>query len=130
MIHRKCKSCRLSTLVDPKLKMSSYIVKNPPKKEIDFSLVRDRGRSASRARGLTPASRFPTQDQEDSSSDDDAASASSSLPKNGGLKSAKPVVDPDLALPAEQRLEKLKKFVDNALKTGTIGDGKVYFIFF
>lgn len=116
-IHSKCKACGHSHVIDSRHKLSSYIVKNPPKIEIDFSKAKQKEVIRNEDDDFDRSS-------DDIEDDDDWAPAP--INDSGKLTAGigKLVIDKDLEKSENERLDMLEKFFIDARDGNKIGDGR------
>lgn len=124
-IYAKCKACGHSSIIDPKHKLSSYIVKNPPLQN------NDEDKDSSKKENTSPTEEKQTDsfDFEDTPAviiedDDDWC------PVEGEYEAitaavGKLVLDKDLDKPLGARLDMLYQFILKARENGTLCDGKI-----
>lgn len=121
-IHSKCKACGNMSVLDPKHKLSTYIVKNPPKGSEE---KKENGNKE--AADEEPAvveehkgsSSGGDEDDDDWAPELDESAAAALSAQVGRL-----VVTKDLELSIDERLDKLHTFFEERKKAGTIGNGK------
>ncbi|VDO55642.1 unnamed protein product [Haemonchus placei] len=124
-IHSKCKACGHAFVIDSRHRLSTYILKNPPKVEVDFS--KDKQQNGN---GHVKEDDFSVDSNGDKNSsndddDDDWAPEEDEAPNTklaAGI--GKLVIDKDLDKSIEERLDMLHRFFVEAKEKGTIGDGK------
>uniref|UniRef100_A0A1I7XFG9 Eukaryotic translation initiation factor 5 n=1 Tax=Heterorhabditis bacteriophora TaxID=37862 RepID=A0A1I7XFG9_HETBA len=123
-IHSKCKACGHTFIIDNKLKLSTFILKHPPKIEVDFSKAKENGNGhASKVEDTHVAADL---NGDRSSNDDEDDWAPDPVEDEGKLASGigKLVLDKDLEKSVEDRLDMLHRFFINAKQENRIGDGK------
>lgn len=125
-IKSKCKACGCSFDIDLKHKLSTYIIKNPPKIDVDFSKAEEKnGKKTSGADAVAAADIIHNSDKGSSNDDDDDWEPEPVEP-NGMLSTGmgKLVLDRDLEKSEEQRLDMLHNFFLKAKDEGRISDTK------
>lgn len=124
-IYAKCKACGHSYIIDPKHKLSSFIVKNPPPQN------NDEDKDSSKKENTSPTEEkntdsfdFDDQPPEVIVDDDDWCPVEE---EQIAVTSAigKLVIDKDLDKPIEDRLDMLYHFIKEAKKNGTICSGRI-----
>uniref|UniRef100_A0A8R1HY20 Eukaryotic translation initiation factor 5 n=1 Tax=Caenorhabditis japonica TaxID=281687 RepID=A0A8R1HY20_CAEJA len=127
-IKSKCKACGGSFDIDNKHKLATYIVKNPPKIDVDFSKADKNGKKASGAdaAAAVAAELIHNGDKGSSNDDDDDDWEPEPVEPNGMLSAGmgKLVLDKDLEKSEEQRLDMLHNFFVKAKDEGKISDSK------
>ncbi|CAI5452319.1 unnamed protein product [Caenorhabditis angaria] len=127
-IHSKCKACGHAFVIDPRFKLSAFIIKNPPKIDIDFSKAETNGKKTSSATENGTAEVVETNGTADknSSNDEDDDWEPEPLAPNGALSTGmgKLVLDKDLDKSEEERLDMLHNFFVNAKAAGKITESK------
>lgn len=135
-IHSKCKACGHSAIIDPRWRLSTYIIKNPPKIEVDLNIGNPK---ANKTNGK-PAADTNGDAQEDgndskhgSSSgddiqvqdddDDDWAEAPEIDADKLAAGVGKLVISADLEKSIDERLDMLHTFFQEKKKKDAIGDG-------
>ncbi|PIC23271.1 hypothetical protein B9Z55_017027 [Caenorhabditis nigoni] len=130
-IKSKCKACGCSFDIDLKHKLSTYIMKNPPKIDVDFSKAEEKngkktsGADANAAAGA--ADIIHGSDKGSSNGDDDDDDWEPEPVEPNGMLSAgmgKLVLDKDLEKSEEQRLDMLHNFFVKAKDEGRVSDAK------
>lgn len=128
-INSKCRACGHAFVIDPKHKLSTFIVKNPPKIEIDFSAVKDKKGSGATNEATPATGDVEVVDKNNSSSDDvDDDDDWAPEPVEGEQLASgigKLVISKDLEKSTEERLDMLHTFFLEKKKNDQIGDGKV-----
>lgn len=127
-IKSKCKACGCSFDIDLKHKLSTYIMKNPPKIDVDFSKAEEKnGKKTSGADAATANDISHNNSDKGSSNDDDDDDWEPEPVEPNGMLSAgmgKLVLDKDLEKSEEQRLDMLHNFFVKAKDEGRISDAK------
>ncbi|EFP00125.1 hypothetical protein GCK72_019365 [Caenorhabditis remanei] len=127
-IKSKCKACGCSFDIDLKHKLSTYIMKNPPKIDVDFSKAEEKnGKKTSGADAATVNDISHNNSDKGSSNDDDDDDWEPEPVEPNGMLSAgmgKLVLDKDLEKSEEQRLDMLHNFFVKAKDEGRISDAK------
>lgn len=124
-INSKCKACGHAFLIDNKHKLSTFIVKNPPKLETDVV-----GATKVKENGTTKEDHEETNGADKSSDGDDGLEDDDDwadpVDESGALTAGigKLVIDKDLEKSVGERLDILEKFMLNAKEEKNIGDGK------
>lgn len=124
-IKSKCKACGCSFDIDLKHKLSTYIMKNPPKIDIDFSKAEVKNGKKTSGADAVDADIIHNSDKGSSNDDDDDWEPEPVEP-NGMLSAGmgKLVLDKDLEKSEEQRLDMLHNFFVKAKDEGRISDAK------
>ncbi|ULT86642.1 hypothetical protein L3Y34_006388 [Caenorhabditis briggsae] len=128
-IKSKCKACGCSFDIDLKHKLSTYIMKNPPKIDVDFSKAEEKNgkkTSGADANAAPTADIIHGSDKGSSNDDDDDDWEPEPVEPNGMLSAGmgKLVLDKDLEKSKEQRLDMLHDFLVKAKDEGRISDAK------
>lgn len=128
-IKSKCKACGCSFDIDLKHKLSTYIMKNPPKIDVDFSKAEEKNgkkTSGADAAAAVAADLIHGSDKGSSNDDDDDDWEPEPVEPNGMLSTGmgKLVLDKDLEKSEEQRLDMLHNFFVKAKDEGRISDAK------
>ncbi|CAL2044451.1 hypothetical protein CAEBREN_20856 [Caenorhabditis brenneri] len=126
-IKSKCKACGCSFDIDLRHKLSTYIIKNPPKIDVDFSKAEAKnGKKTSGADAAAAADVIHNSDKGSSNDDDDDDWEPEPVEPNGMLSTGmgKLVLDKDLEKSEEQRLDMLHNFFLKAKDEGRISDAK------
>ncbi|CAB3396835.1 unnamed protein product [Caenorhabditis bovis] len=110
-IHSKCKACGNAFAIDNKHKLSTFIIRNPPKIDIDFAKAEKNGKKVSEAIN-EPAEITNGGDKGSSNDDEDDDWEPEPIEPNGALSAGmgKLVLDKDLEKSEEQRLDMLHSF--------------------
>uniref|UniRef100_A0A1I7UQF1 Eukaryotic translation initiation factor 5 n=1 Tax=Caenorhabditis tropicalis TaxID=1561998 RepID=A0A1I7UQF1_9PELO len=124
-IKSKCKACGCSFDIDLKHKLSTYIMKNPPKIDVDFSKAEQKNgkkTSGADAAASVAADIIHNSDKGSSNDDDDDDWEPEPVEANGMLSAGmgKLVLDRDLEKSEEQRLDMLHNFFVKAKEEGRI----------
>jgi len=136
-IQGKCKACGHAYTVDPKQKLSTFILKNPPPvegSEPESKEKRDGGGSPTEELGANDGNHTTNHTNggrgdgslDDEEDDDWAPVDDSTIKLDGKLSSAvgKLVIDSDMDKPLQDRLDMLHEFFVDAKKDGSIYDWK------
>lgn len=124
-IKSKCKACGCSFDIDLKHKLSTFIMKNPPKIDVDFSKAEEKnGKKTSDAAATNDI--IHNSDKGSSNDDDDDDWEPEPVEPNGMLSAGmgKLVLDKDLEKSEEQRLDMLHNYFVKAKAEGRISDSK------
>ncbi|CAJ0950915.1 unnamed protein product, partial [Mesorhabditis belari] len=131
-INSKCKACGHMYIIDQRHRLATFIVKNPPKIEVDFSVVKEKKPSKTNGTNGTDAQDENNENKQDSSSgdevqiadeeDEDWAPEVESEKLTSGIN--KLVISADLDKSIEERLEMLYTYFQDMKKKNEIGDGK------
>lgn len=126
-IKSKCKACGCQFDIDLKHKLSTFIMKNPPKIDVDFSKAEEKnGKKTSGADAAAANDLIHNSDKGSSNDDDDDDWEPEPVEPNGMLSAGmgKLVLDKDLEKSEEQRLDMLHNFFLKAKEEGRISDAK------
>jgi translation initiation factor 5 len=125
-IHSKCKACGHSFIIDPKHKLSTFIIKNPPPREGgEPEPTKENGNgSPTEENGGLEFDLPPTNVVADEDDDDWAPEPVEETEKLSA-QIGKLVIDKDLEKPVEERLDMLHEFFIKAKEEGTIQDSKL-----
>ncbi|CCD66940.1 Eukaryotic translation initiation factor 5 [Caenorhabditis elegans] len=128
-IKSKCKACGCSFDIDLKHKLSTFIMKNPPKIDVDFSKAEQKNgkkTSGADAAAAVAADIIHNSDKGSSNDDDDDDWEPEPVEPNGMLSAGmgKLVLDKDLEKSEEQRLDMLHTFFLKAKEEDRISDAK------
>ncbi|KAI1720523.1 domain found in IF2B/IF5 domain-containing protein [Ditylenchus destructor] len=126
VIHAKCKACGHAFQIDPKQKLSTFILKNPPPPEETAENKEKHDGSGSPA-GEEEATEEQTVQENGSGNDEDDdewAPEPMEDPEKLSTQIGKLVLDKDLDKPENDRLDMLEQFFIKAKKDGTIQDSK------
>lgn len=124
-IHSKCKACGHAFIIDPKQKLSTFILKNPPPTEGSETENKEKadGGSPLGENGDETAPQ-DTNGKEVDDDDEDWAPEPTEESEKLSAQIGKLVIDKDLDKPVEERLDMLHQFFIKAKKEGTIQDSK------
>ncbi|KHN83070.1 Eukaryotic translation initiation factor 5 [Toxocara canis] len=123
-IHSKCKACGNSSIIDPKHKLSTFIMKNPPKN--DDKEKKENGGSTPEE-GVIDGEILSDKDMNGSGSDDLDDDWAEPMEDAAGQVSAqigKLIISKDLEKPVEERLDMLHQYFLKAKADGTLQDSK------
>uniref|UniRef100_A0A0K0F265 Eukaryotic translation initiation factor 5 n=1 Tax=Strongyloides venezuelensis TaxID=75913 RepID=A0A0K0F265_STRVS len=124
-IYAKCKACGHSYIIDPKHKLSSFIVKNPPPQNNDD----DKDGSKKENTSPTEEKQNDSFDFEDPKAeiieDDDDWCPVEEVQETITAAVGKLVLDKDLDKPIEDRLDMLYHFLLKAKEDGTLSDWRI-----
>ncbi|CAI2353495.1 unnamed protein product [Caenorhabditis sp. 36 PRJEB53466] len=128
-IKSKCKACGGSFDIDNKHKLATYIMKNPPKIDVDFSKAEQKNGkkvSGADAAAAVAAELIQNGDKGSSNDDEDDDWEPEPIEPNGMLSAGmgKLVLDKDLEKSEEQRLDMLHTFFVKAKDEGRITETK------
>ncbi|KIH67132.1 domain found in IF2B/IF5 [Ancylostoma duodenale] len=124
-IHSKCKACGHAFIIDNRHKLSTYILKNPPKIEVDFSKDnKQNGNGHVKEEDLGVEANGDRNSSNDDDDDDWAPEEDEAPNTKLAAGIGKLVIDKDLDKSIEERLDMLHRFFVEAKEKGTIGDGK------
>ncbi|KHJ94425.1 domain found in IF2B/IF5 [Oesophagostomum dentatum] len=124
-IHSKCKACGHAFIIDSRHKLSTYILKNPPKIEVDFSKDnKQNGNGHVKEEDLGVEANGDRNSSNDDDDDDWAPEEDEAPNTKLAAGIGKLVIDKDLDKSLEERLDMLHRFFVDAKEKGTIGDGK------
>ncbi|CAD6189636.1 unnamed protein product [Caenorhabditis auriculariae] len=125
-INSKCKACGHAFLIDNRHKLSTFIIKNPPKIDVDFSKVDQNAKKASTAAAEADPIIEAANGNGGSSNDDDDDWEPEPVEENGALTSGigKLVLDKDLEKSEDQRLDMLHQFLLKAKEEDRLEDHK------
>lgn len=123
-IHSKCKACGHAFIIDNRHKVTTYIVKNPPKIEVDFSKHKENGKAKEEKE--TANGEINGDKSSNSEGDDDDDDWAPEPTDDGKLAAGigKLVLDKDLEKSIDDRLDMLHTIISAAKDTNEIGDGK------
>ncbi|KAI1719619.1 domain found in IF2B/IF5 domain-containing protein [Ditylenchus destructor] len=125
-IHAKCKACGHAFIIDPKQKLSTFILKNPPPPE-DTAENKEKHDGSGSPVAEEEATEEQTVVENGSGNDeDDDEWAPEPVEESEKLSTqiGKLVLDKDLDKPENDRLDMLEQFFIKAKKDGTIQDSK------
>ncbi|KAK6767118.1 hypothetical protein RB195_026487 [Necator americanus] len=124
-IHSKCKACGHAFIIDSRHKLSTYILKNPPKVEVDFSKdSKQNGNGHVKEEDLGVEANGDRNSSNDDDDDDWAPEEDEAVNTKLAAGIGKLVIDKDLDKSIEERLDMLHRFFLDAKEKGTVGDGK------
>uniref|UniRef100_A0A1I7VRF7 Eukaryotic translation initiation factor 5 n=1 Tax=Loa loa TaxID=7209 RepID=A0A1I7VRF7_LOALO len=124
-IHSKCKACGNTSLIDPKHKLSTFIMKNPPK--VDEKEKKEGGNSGSTDNSVIDGEIPSDKDLNGSASDnlDDDWAEPIEDPAGGvSAQIGKLIISRDLDKPIEERLDMLHQYFLKAKADGTLQNSK------
>lgn len=122
-INSKCKACGHAFIIDPKHRLSTFIIKNPPKIEIDFSLAKEKKASngtTTQGEDLCDSKNGSTGDE-----DDDGDWAEPTEDERLAANIGKLVISKDLEKSTEERLDMLHSFFQEKITKNEVDDGKI-----
>lgn len=124
-IHSKCKACGNTSMVDPKHKLSTFIMKNPPKRE---KKDKENGGAAVNGENASEDGFEPELGSENGSGsdvvDDDWAEPIEDPTGQVSANIGKLIISKDLEKSVEDRLDMLHQFFINAKKKDNLQDSK------
>ncbi|KAH7721561.1 eukaryotic translation initiation factor 5 [Aphelenchoides avenae] len=129
-IHSKCKACGHSFIIDPKHKLSTFIIKNPPPRESgdsgDEKKDKKENGSPTEENGGTDFPDVPLVNGNSADEDDDdwAPEPTEAEAQQLSAQIGKLVLDKDLEKPVEDRLDMLHHYFIKAKEDDTIQDWK------
>jgi len=130
-IHGKCKACGNSFIIDPKQKLSTFILKNPPTSETnetpDNKEKRDSGSPTEDAEEETTNTSIKVKakkSETENENDEDWASEAEDENQKLSVRVGKLVIDKDLDKSLEDRLDMLHQYFLKAVQDGSIQDSK------
>ncbi|KJH46323.1 domain found in IF2B/IF5 [Dictyocaulus viviparus] len=124
-IHSKCKACGHAFIIDSRHKLSTYILKNPPKIEVDLTKDKQQnGNGYVKEDDLAVDTNGDRNSSNDDDNDDWAPDEEEMTNTKLAAGIGKLVLDKDLDRSIEERLDMLHRFFIEAKNKGTIGDGK------
>ncbi|KAE9413275.1 hypothetical protein Angca_007839 [Angiostrongylus cantonensis] len=129
-IHSKCKACGHAFIIDSRHKLSTYILKNPPKIEVDLAKEKQQNGNGYVKEDDVGLDVNGDKNSSNDDDDDDWAPEEEEMPNTklaAGI--GKLVLDKDLDKSIEERLDMLHRFFLESKTKGTIGDGKVLLSF-
>ncbi|VDK89576.1 unnamed protein product [Litomosoides sigmodontis] len=123
-IHSKCKACGNTSIIDPKHKLSTFIMKNPPK--VDEKEKKEGGNGGSTENSIVDGEIPSDKDLNGSASDVDDDWAEPIGDPAGGVSAqiGKLIISRDLDKPIEERLDMLHQYFLRAKADGTIQNSK------
>ncbi|VDM97981.1 unnamed protein product [Thelazia callipaeda] len=123
-IHSKCKACGNTSIIDPKHKLSTFIMKNPPK--VDEKEKKENG-SGSTEDSVADGEILSDKDVNGSASDDLDDDWAEPMSDPTGCVSAqigKLIISKDLDKPIEERLDMLHQYFLACKSDGTLQNSK------
>uniref|UniRef100_A0A915D1H9 Eukaryotic translation initiation factor 5 n=1 Tax=Ditylenchus dipsaci TaxID=166011 RepID=A0A915D1H9_9BILA len=125
-IHSKCKACGHAFIIDPKQKLSTFILKNPPPTEGSETDNKEKHESGSPVgeNGSDETAPAETNGKTAVEDDEDWAPEPTEESEKLSAQIGKLVIDKDLDKPVEERLDMLHGFFVKAKNDGTIQDSK------
>ncbi|VDO26852.1 unnamed protein product [Brugia timori] len=124
-IHSKCKACGNTSIIDPKHKLSTFIMKNPPK--VDEKEKKEGGNNGSTDNSVVDGEMPSDKDVNGSASDDVDDDWAEPIDDPAGGVSAqigKLIISRDLDKPIEERLDMLHQYFLKAKADGTFQNSK------
>uniref|UniRef100_A0AAF5PUR0 Eukaryotic translation initiation factor 5 n=1 Tax=Wuchereria bancrofti TaxID=6293 RepID=A0AAF5PUR0_WUCBA len=124
-IHSKCKACGNTSIIDPKHKLSTFIMKNPPK--VDEKEKKEGGNNGSTDNSVIDGEMPSDKDLNGSVSDDVDDDWAEPIDDPAGGVSAqigKLIISRDLDKPIEERLDMLHQYFLKAKADGTFQNSK------
>lgn len=123
-IHSKCKACGNTSIIDPKHKLSTFIMKNPPK--VDEKDKKDGGNSGSADSSVIDGEILSDKDLNGNASDGDDDWAEPISDSAGAVSAqiGKLIISKDLDKPIEERLDMLHQYFLKAKSYGTLQNSK------
>uniref|UniRef100_A0AC34R287 Eukaryotic translation initiation factor 5 n=1 Tax=Panagrolaimus sp. JU765 TaxID=591449 RepID=A0AC34R287_9BILA len=119
-IHSKCKACGHAFIIDPKHKLSTFIMKNPPPTVENGNV--EKKDSSSPVEELNNGFEFKENISNDDDEDDDWAEPTEDEKLSANIE--KLVISKDLNKSVEDRLDMLHQFFIACKKDGTLLEGK------
>ncbi|VDN86143.1 unnamed protein product, partial [Brugia pahangi] len=118
-IHSKCKACGNTSIIDPKHKLSTFIMKNPPK--VDEKEKKEGGNNGSTDNSVIDGEMPSDKDNGSASDDVDDDWAEPIDDPAGGVSAqiGKLIISRDLDKPIEERLDMLHQYFLKAKADGT-----------
>ncbi|KAM3718110.1 Eukaryotic translation initiation factor [Dirofilaria immitis] len=124
-IHSKCKACGNTSIIDPKHKLSTFIMKNPPK--VDEKEKKENGNSGSTDNSVIDGEIPSDKDLNGSASDNVDDDWAEPIDDPAGVVSAqigKLIISRDLDKSIEERLDMLHQYFLKAKADGTLQNSK------
>lgn len=127
-INSKCKACGHAFNIDSRHRLSTFIIKNPPKIDIDYEkAAKDAGRPQTEEDGEDAVDGNGANNNSSDGMDDDDDWADEPAGDDAALSGAvgRLVISRDLEKPVEERLDMLHQFFMEKKKAGTV-DGLAF----